>query len=477
LIRNGTVITMNDTRERIADGAVVIDDGRIVDVGPTAEIVHEYEAPTVIDASQHAVIPGLISTHVHVSDTLLRGREKDRTLFDWLYNIKKPGIHAMDPSDNAIAAALYCKEAIQSGITTFMENATGAGEGFSQAEIEAKLSVYDLAGIRNIYGHGFSDRESSPEIKAYIDSIMKKEPAVDHYVPGTEATETALETVESYIESYHQTANGRQSVWPCPGVAWGVSPAGLRGAYEIAERHDVMTTTHTSETVHEEMGHLSTVEYLQSAGYLGEHTLLGHCVHLDERDIRLLATTDTKVAHNPLTNLALGSGIAPVPQLINTGVTVGLGTDNTSGSDTVNMLNDMRFAALLHKGHHQDPGAITAKKAFEMATIDAAKAIGREDELGSLESGKLADVTIVDLDYTHLLPHNDVVSALVYQAQGFEVQTVICDGEIVMDERKVLGIDEEYPELHDQAMDAAKKIGDRAGLSELDTAWHSLSPT
>ncbi|AUV80825.1 chlorohydrolase [Salinigranum rubrum] len=477
LVENATVLTMNDDRDVIDAGAVAIDEGEIVDVGSTSDLADRHDAARVLDASGCAVLPGFISSHVHVSDILLRGLEKDRSLLDWLYNVKKPGVHAMTPDENAVAAALYCLEAIQSGITTFVENGTGAGNGYSLAAIEAKLHVYDCAGIRNVYCHGFSDRESSPAVEAFIERLVDKEPTVDHYFPETEDTDAALDETESYIERYHGSADGRQSVWPCPGVAWGVTPAGLRGAYELAERHDVMTTTHASETVHEEMGHLSTIEYLNSADYLGERTLLGHCVHVDDRDIRLLSTTDTRVAHNPVTNLALGSGIAPVPDLLGAGVTVGLGTDNTSGSDTVNMLNDLRFAALIHKGARRDPGAITAKKVLEMATIDAARAIGREADLGSLEPGKRADLLVLDLDYPHLVPHADVAAAVVYQAQGFEVETVICDGAVVMESRNVHGVQELYPTLHETAVASATDVLDRAGLSGIETNWESVSST
>jgi len=470
IVQGGTVLTMNGERDVVEDGAVAVDGDTVVDVAPTDAIADRHDADRTIDAAGHAVLPGFISTHVHVSDILLRGHRNTRGLYDWLFNVKKPGISAMTPEDNAVAAALYCREAIQSGITTFVENGTGAGDGYSGAELEAKLDVYDSAGVRNVFAYGFSDRELSPELEAFVDRLVDTEPSVNHYFAEPVETGEALDAVESCIEEYHGSAGGRQSVWPCPGVAWGISPDGLGGAYEMAERHDVMTTTHASETVHEEGGHLSTIEYLDSADYLGERTLLGHCVHVDDRDVRLLAGTDTRVAHCPLTNLALGSGVAPVPEMIGAGVTVGLGTDNTSGSDTVNMLNDVRIAALLQKGTRRDAGTVTAETALEMATIDAARAIGREDDLGSLEAGKKADIAIVDLDYPHLVPHAAVAAALVYQAQGFEVAAVICDGDVIMRDREVMGIRDRYPDLNERAVDAAGAVFDRAGLSTLESA-------
>jgi len=477
LIEGGTVLTMNSNRDVLKNSAVAVDDGNIVAVGPRDTVMSDHDADRIINATGHAVLPGFISTHAHISDTLLRGREKDRSLFDWLYNVKKPGIHTMSPKEHAIASALYCQEAVQSGITTVMENGTGAGNGYSPDVIDAKMRVYSQAGLRNIFGQGFSDRSLSPTVQSFIERVADKEPTVDHYFPDTQDTESVLDAIESTIESYHGTADGRQSVWPCPGVAWGVTPEGLRGAYEIAERHDTMTTTHAAETIHEEMGHLSTIEYLHSANYLGKRTLLGHCVHIDDRDIRLLSATGTKVAHNPLTNLALGSGIAPVPEMINSGVTVGLGTDNTSGSDTVNMINDLRFAALIHKGNKQDPGAITGKKVLEMATIEAAKAIGRESDLGSIEPDKQADIAIIDFDYSHFIPHPDIVSSIVYQAQGFEVDTVICNGEVIMEGRTVYGIEDNYPDLINKASDAAADLCDRIGIPQTESTWESISST
>lgn len=226
-----------------------------------------------------------------------------------------------------------------------------------------------------------------------------------------------------------------------------------------------MATTHVSETPFQERNPMSSVEYLDSIGYLGERTLLGHCVYVNEADIRRLARTETKVAHNVLTNLALGDGITPVPTMCNYGVTVAMGCDNTSASDTINMVNDLRFAALVHKGQACDAGVMTAERVLEMATVDAARAIGREDDLGSLETGKLADVVLLDLDHPHLTPASDVTAAVVYQAQGFEVDTVLCNGDVVMEDRAVPGI--LYTDLEQHARRVAEDVRFRAGLDSL----------
>ncbi|MFB6299279.1 MAG: amidohydrolase family protein [Halobacteriales archaeon] len=474
---------MNPEREVLPDGAVGIRDNEIVAVGPTDEVAAQHDAERRIDSSGHAVLPGFVDAHAHVNDILIRGGlGTDRALHDWLFNVNKPAAAAMGTEDHAIAAALYCRESLQSGITTFVDNAAGSLPGMllDQETIEARLDVYRQSGTRNVYAQEFvDDTFSDDRFRHFLVNQERKSANGDiDPNPGAEPTETdeALEYIESLIEEYHGSADGRQSVWPAPLYPWAMTPEGLQGAYAMAEDYDVMTTTHASEVRQQERFQISSVEYLNNADYLGDRTLLGHCVHVDERDIRLLRGTDTRVAHNVLTNHALGSGIAPVPTMLNYGLTVGIGTDNASASDTVNMVNDLRFAAHAHKAHRQDAGAMTAEKALEMATIDGARAIGREDELGSLESGKLADVALFDLEQTHLTPAPNVVSAIVYQAQGFEVDTVICDGRIVVDGRRVPGVDDAYPDLLEQAQACAAGVIERAGLEDLaDRPWTSVS--
>lgn len=467
LVKNGIVLTVNETFEVIPDGAIAITDGRIEAVGETDEVVDRTDADRMVDAAGKLVFPGLITSHVHVSDILLRGVCSDRD--DWLYNVKIPGVGAMEPDDHALGSALYCTEAVRSGITTFVENAVATGSGYSDEVIEAKLDVYETAGIRNVYAQAFRDRLPSQAFLDSVESVTSSAPSVNHVPIETTVKETdeALSNIEDLIRSYHGTADGRQSIWPTPYITWSTTKEGFRGAYELADKYDVMTTTHVSQAPQEDEGYLTSVEHLRNVGYLGERTLLGHCIHLSERDIRILSETDTRVAHNPLTNLYIGRGFAPVPTMLRYGVTVGLGTDNTSASNTVNMINDLRYGALIHKASYEDPGATTARKALEMATIDNARAIGREDDLGSIEPGKLADIVVMDLDYPHLTPHHhDIVSALVYQAQGFEVETVICNGEVVLEHGRMAGLDDEFPDLRPAAAAAAERVIDRAGLEE-----------
>jgi len=374
----------------------------------------------------------------------------------------------MNVADHRIAAALYCEESLSCGVTTFVENAGGTGSGYSDDVVAAKLDVYDDLGVRNVYAHCFLDKEPDEEFAEFVATQERKEPSVAHVGDSTVETAEALDTVESHIETYHGTADGRQSVWPGPFLAGGTTPKALAGAYELAEKYDVMTTTHTAETAEQEQGLATSVEYLQSAGYLGNRTLLGHCVQVSEADIQLLAETDTRVAHNIVTNCALGSGVAPVPLMRRYGVTVGLGTDNVDQNHTSNLINDMRFAAMVHKVETGNPQMMSPETVVEMATIEAARAIGRADELGSLEAGKLADIVLLDLDHPQLIPFSDLASALVYQATGTEIETVVCNGDVVFQNGKLVTENEALPDTRSEVFDRRDALVKRTGLSVVD---------
>ena len=465
LVTNGRVVTQNADRTVLEDGAVAIEDTEIIAVGRATELEREYDADRVVDAEGGAVIPGLINPHTHVSDILLRGSfAEDRGLLDWLYNVKRPGTFAMEPDEHALAATLYCIEAIQSGVTTFVENDTEVlWDDWST--IEAKLAVYDDAGIRNIYGAGMVDRGADATFQELVTDIQAREPAVDHppLDAFVEETDIVIAEVDALIDTYDGTADGRQSIWPAPVVVETTTNRGFREAYALAEKHDVMTTVHVAEAEAQEQRDISSIEYLRNVGYLGERALLGHCVQIDASDVRLLAETDTAVAHNYISNMRLATGFAPVVEMLDTGVTVGLGTDNAILSDTVNPLSDARAMACGHKGSHRDPGVVDAQTAFDMITRDAAAAIGRADDLGSLEVEKEADLAIVDLDHPHLTPSPDPVFSLVHAVQGFEIDTVVCAGSVVMKDREIRTFDEPVDEILSRASHTAEDIVARIG--------------
>ena len=482
LVKDGSIVTMNPEREVIETGAVAVDDGEIVAVGPTTEIEDRYDGDRIVDATDHAVVPGFIDPHTHVADILARGGvSNERALYDWLFNVKKPAIYAMTPDDHAIASALFSAEALRAGITTFVEfpEVFVMWDDEFDSILEAKLNEYETAGIRTIYAQAFRDNADVPSnLGEFVDRVTRKEPAVNH-VPAdasVSGTDAALDRIDDVYEQHHDPSpESRQQIWIAPENVVTATDDGLSAAYEFAEHRNTMTTTHVSETVHEEHGELTHTQYLNAVDYLGERSVLAHCVHVNERDIRLLAETGTKTVHNPLTNLVLGSGIAPVPTMTNYGVTVGLGTDNPSGNDTINPLSDMQYAALIHRADRRDAGAVTAEKVLEMATIDGARVIGREDELGSIEAGKRADLSLVDLDFSHLTPRQNIAPTLVFQTQGHEIDTVICEGSIVL-ENGTTAIEERHPDLLAESQKRAGEVLSRAGMDSLvERPWTSHS--
>jgi 5-methylthioadenosine/S-adenosylhomocysteine deaminase len=470
LIEGGTVITQNPDREVIRDGAVAIQGDEIVAVGTAAEVGDRYDPDSRIDASGSAVMPGLVNPHTHVSDILLRGScGTDRGLYDWLFNVKQPGIAQMTAEEHELAAALYCAEALSAGVTTFVENDAEILLGETDA-MAAKFDAYEAAGLRSIYARGIRDLPVDEEFRALVDRVGGRDPSVEHpdqdrYV---EPLDDWLDELEQLSDEYHGSADGRHEIWVAPVVIEGMTDEGLREAYEFAADRDVMTTIHTAEAPGQAEGWLSPVEHLRNVGSLGEHALLAHCVHIDERDVRLLAETDTRVAHNIASNMALGNGFAPVATMRSHGVTVGLGTDNAILSDTVNPLADLRLAAMAHKGHHEDPGLLPAGAVLDMVTIDAARSIRKSDELGSLEAGKRADILIMDLDQPRLTPAPDVANAVVYQTLGSEVETVLCGGEVVVEDGVPTGIASAYPDLTERATEAAERIVEASGIAASD---------
>ncbi|QZA87622.1 amidohydrolase family protein [Salinarchaeum sp. IM2453] len=468
LVHSGTVITQNETRDIIHDGAVSINNGTITGVGSTSTLVKETDPERTINADGQIVLPGLINAHVHVSDILLRNSvNTDRSLLDWLFNIKQPGVLAMTPDEHGLAAELYCAEAISGGITTFVENDTALDWDHLQCTKE-KLDVYADMGIRTIYGAGIRDAAVD---RATFDEIRQRPPDSIH--PGPDAlqvdTNSVLEKTEQLIQDHHDPTH-LQSIWPAPVTLATVTPDALRGAYELAEQYDVMTTAHVAEATappHPDST-LSSIEYLRNVGYLGPRALLGHCVQTDQKDIRILAETQTAVAHNYQANMRLATGFAPTATMFRQDVTVSVGTDNSILNDTIDLLKDIGALVAGHRGYHRDPGALSAQEALDMITCDAAAAIDRSHDLGSIVEGKRADIILIDIDQLGLTPSPDPIHTLVHAATGRDVTTVICDGHLIMDDGNLQTLRTDRDALLKIASETAADINERAGISSTE---------
>jgi len=478
-----TLLTMDPERRIIEDAWIAVSGGRIEQIGTGPSPA----AGRRIDGRGGVAMPGMISTHQHVIDVLLRGGlEQDRSLFDWLVNVYFAGTSVYRPEDCGLAATLTLAEGVRAGITTITDN-WGVNNGDDPGRVaecaEATLEVYRRSGMRVLFARMFSD--TVPEQWAgVVGTYMRKLPdkALD-LDTLTEPLDDALARIESLIATHHGSADGRIQVCPAPIMAQLVSPEGLAGARELAERHDTIVPIHHCESplnarMFPESGEgIGVTDYLNALGFLSPRTLAAHCVWLDDRDIRLLGTADVKVAHCPSCNMFIASGAAPVPRLLAAGLTVGLGTDDANTSSNVSIMLEMRQAVLLAKLAAGDPGALTGEKALEMATIDGARALGMDEEIGSLEVGKKADLVLFDTAAPHWQPRHLLPATIVYQAHSDDVRTVLVDGEVVVDEREpaFLGA-EEAPVLYERARRASAEIVERAGMGPLlARGWQSQS--
>ncbi len=475
LIQNAQVVTMDADRRVLAPGYVAVEDDVIVEVGPQAECRHD-RAGRVIDASGKAVLPGFVNAHTHAIHILLRGGlSDDRNLYDWLFNVVLPGLRAYRREDVEAAARLYCLEALRSGVTTFVDNVEFPAERWDMVA-DASIGVYRDAGLRVMYARMFYDY-TPPELVPVIQAMEASEPGVRHDPGDVEATAEALASIERLMRRHHGAGDGRIQVWPSPGVAIFCSREGLLGARELARRFGTMLTLHLAESPFDryQCG-LPSIEYLGSIGFLGPDVLAGQCVQSDANDIRTLKAFDVKVANNPVSNMFLGSGIAPVAEMQAAGITVGLGTDDGNCNNSVNVIADMKVAALAQKGRYQRSTAITAEKVLEMATIDGARAVGLADVIGSVERGKKADLVLLDLAHANLVPRHNLASVLVYQAYGTEVDTVIVDGRTLLEGRRVTAMAPgEERELLATAQVASEHVATEARLAGFpDRGWRSV---
>ena len=469
-IQHGTLVTMDQYRRVLGDSWVHVQDGRIVALGVHAESVPP-PADRVIDARGKVVLPGFINAHTHVNQILLRGGPSHgRQLHDWLFNVLYPGQKAMRPEDVAVAVRLYCAEAVRSGITTINDNADSA---IYPGNIEAAMAVYGEVGVRVVYARMFFDRMDG-RIQGYVDALKARSPQVE-LCSIMEETAVAKDRITALSDQYHGTAGGRISVWPAPASTPAVTVEGMRWAQAFARDRAVMWTLHMAESDHDERLHwMSPAEYMECHGLLDERLQVAHCVYFDRKDVRLLHRHNVKVASQVVSNAYLGSGVAPVPEMVERGMAVGIGTDDGNCNDSVNMIGDMKFMAHIHRAVHRDADVLTPEKILEMATIDGARSLGMDHEIGSIETGKRADLILLDLRHPQTTPHHHLAATIVFQAYGNEVDTVLIDGNVVMENRRLSFLPPERElAFLEEAQSRATAILQRANMVA-NPAWRSL---
>jgi 5-methylthioadenosine/S-adenosylhomocysteine deaminase len=436
LIKGGTLLTMNEENS-IVSGDVFIRDGRIESVRSTPT-----NAEIVLDATGCVVLPGFVQTHLHLCQTIFRGAADDLPLLEWLKQRVWPLEAAHSANSIRASARLAVAELIKGGTTCALTMET-------VNHTEEVFKVIAETGFRATVGKCMMDKGDD--------------------VPGPlhEETEASIRESLELLSAWHGQGNGRIRYCFAPRFALSCSRELLQRVAELAKENGVMIHTHASENKNEcalvesETGQRN-VAYLDSLGVSGEHVVLAHCVHLDEQEVETLARTRTRVAHCPSSNLKLGSGVAEVTKLLQRGVSVSLGADGAACNNRLDMFTEMRSMALLQKAM-LGPEALQANQALRIATIEGAKALGLESEIGSLEIGKQADVILLNLDTLHSSPYSDPISAVVYSAQSSDVKSVIINGELVMKDRELLTLDEES--VLREANHERKALMERAGIA------------
>jgi len=438
LLRGGTIVTMND-RFDVVDGDVSIKDGRIAAIGSNIAERHD----KVIDARGGYVIPGFIQTHIHLCQTLFRGFADDLPLMDWLRTRVWPMEAAHTPATLRAATRLATTELLSSGTTAVLTMET----------------VHDTDAV--------FDSVAESGIRATVGKCMMD---FDAQVPKRLQEETRQSIDESLAirKRWHGAENGRLLAAFAPRFAVSCSRDLLEEVARLSQRERALVHTHASESrdeiaiVKQITGARSNIEYLSAVRLTSPHLCAAHCVWVDDADQQLLADHDVKVMHCPGSNLKLGSGIAPVPEMRARGITVSLGADGAACNNRLDMFEEMRLAAVLQAMRRQ-PGVLNARDVLWMATRAGARTLGLEDHIGSLEVGKKADVVLIERDRPHLAPGPDPYSTLVYAARGSDVRTTIVDGEVLVDDFAPLRVDRTAVAV--AARDAAREVASRARIA------------
>ncbi|MEM3726286.1 MAG: amidohydrolase [Candidatus Bathyarchaeia archaeon] len=425
LIHNGTILTMHN-RKVIHEGAIAIENETIIDVGKTNLLKRKYgRGYEKINAKGKLVMPGLVNTHQHAAMSLLRGYADDLPLQEWLEKWIWPIEKHMTARDIYVGALLTAIESIMGGTTT-----VNTMYHYMPEENEAK--AFRDVGLRGVVGHVcFSWRKE--EDKRALEHLAK---------------------------NWHNAEDGLIRVSVDPHAPYTVDPEYMKELKLIreelnkkygSERAPIIWHVHIAETVDEprkiehafnvRLDSKGVMEYLDSLGVLDKHVIAAHCVALTEGDIKIAKERNVKVSHNPISNLKLASGISPVPQMLKEDVVVSLGTDSPCSNNSADMFEVMKTTAILHKGVNKDPTVLPAEKILEMATIDGAKALCLENEVGSIEVGKKADITIINLKKPHLHPLYNEASHLVYAVKASDVETVLINGKIIMENGKITTLD------------------------------------
>lgn len=450
LIKNAFVLTMDDKRRFFEDGGIAIDGNRIVAVGKTAEVEKEFSADLTLNGKKMIAMPGLINGHDHYEQTFFKGLTRLFTgnTFEWLREFKMPLTKEMKAEDYYYSNLLACMEMIKMGVTCGVNSVCEQDpKKMREFGIESAVRAITESGVRSVIPISASDKFELPEFLV--------------------STEEGISLVEEAIKKWHKKANDRIRIWAGPTGPFAVSEDMFLAFKELAKKYNVGVHTHIAFATRGE------VKKAYESKLLGPDVTAAHCVWLDEEEINYFAKSGTKAVHCPTYKLSytidspvekFGDGIAPVASMMDAGITVGLGTDGCM-ADTHDLFKEMRCLVSVQHYKMLDKTILPPMKLLEMVTRNCAKTVQWNDEIGSIEVGKKADIILIDRKKPHMTPWTNPLACLVYLTSGSDVDTVIIDGKLVMENRKIKTIDED--KVMAKIQNTAEGLIERAGFKKM----------
>ena len=446
LIERGAVVTVDDSMTIHDPGWLLVDGDTIVDMGAgDAPASARRDASEVVDAGGCAVMPGMVNSHTHLFQTFFRGLGDDKRLLDWLREYIWPGAENLTARDVELAASIGIVENLRSGATSVLDHQYVHADPLIDAAV---CGAAERIGVRYYLARGWADRNYPARLEETPEQIAMR------------AGELAAK--------WHGAANGRIRIEHGPLIPWGCSDETMRATVAQSASWGGGLHTHCGETREElklsldERG-MRHVAWLASVGALGPNTQLAHSVWLDDDELALIASSGSTVAHCPVSNMYLASGVARIPEMLAMGIPVGLASDGPGSNNRQDLFEAMKVAVLLQKVHTLDPMILQPEDALRMACRGGAATFGMGDAIGMLEPGRKADLVVVDLRSVFVAPVHRIISALVFNATPRDVRDVIVDGEFVIRDRQVLTVNE--AQLLEDAGEAAQTLFRRAGIT------------
>jgi 5-methylthioadenosine/S-adenosylhomocysteine deaminase len=445
LLTHGVIVTQDDQRRVIQDGAVAIRGDRIVAVGTTADLAARFQPAEVVDLSGQAVFPGLINTHTHLFQVSVKGLGEDMPVQDWVRAVTAPTAIHIQPDEMYLFGLTGCLEQIRSGVTTLVDMSYAA---YTFALHEANIRAISDSGLRGRYSSIISD---FGEEYGVLPALIKP--------------------IERFLGEYSELlsrypAGDRMGIWLAIGAPWTVTDRGMRETRAFADRTGTRLVMHVLENAVDNLlcrqrNGINIVPYLAETGFLGPDLLAIHCVAADDTDIALFARHGVKVSYNPVSNMYLGSGIPPMMRMAAAGLTIGIGTDGAGSNNSQDMIESLKFAALLQKVAARDASVVYAQTILDWATRGGAEILGLADEIGSLEASKKADLFVLAARSPKIVPAHDPVTTLVYSAGEGDVTMTVAEGKVLMRDGVIQHLDER--DLLARCQAAALQLADRCG--------------